>query len=362
MRINASIIGWILGCVSSLQAVAQTPPPPPPPPSGANQKQTEEIIIRKNGEKDTKVTVEITGDKVLINGKPLAEFNEEGITINKRKMIMRDGEKMMINIDGKMIDLDRNLDALSKIDPNSIGGISIFKGDGPFGKSGATSYTFLGVSTEKNESGAAIVEVSKESPAEKAELQKGDIIYKVNDTKIDGPESLSNTIRSLKEGDKVKVYYWRAGKKKDVKITLGVRKEIKMIQNFSYDMPNGGRKMFSFPAPGNIDGPEMFAPDNKTMMFITRKPKLGLKIQDIEEGNGVKVIDVESESAAATAGIKKDDIITAIAGKTVQNTDEAREQLQQNKEVNSYDVQLKRNGTDMKVTIKIPKKLKTADL
>ena len=50
------------------------------------KKQSQEIIIRKKGDKDAKITVEINGDNVTINGKPLSEFNDENLTVNKRKM------------------------------------------------------------------------------------------------------------------------------------------------------------------------------------------------------------------------------------------------------------------------------------
>ena len=69
-----------------------------------------------------------------------------------------------------------------------------------------------------------------------------------------------------------------------------------------------------------------------------------------------------SSSAAATAGLQKDDLITEIAGVKVQNTDEAREQLQINKEKSSYSLKANRNGIEMSFTIKIPKKLKTVNL
>ena len=93
-----------------------------------------------------------------------------------------------------------------------------------------------------------------------------------------------------------------------------------------------------------------------------RRQKLGLKIQDTEEGNGVKILEVQDSSAAATAGLKKDDIITEIGGEKVTNTDEAREQLQENNEKGTYPIKAKRNGSEMTFTIKIPKKLKTTNL
>jgi len=60
--------------------------------------------------------------------------------------------------------------------------------------------------------------------------------------------------------------------------------------------------------------------------------------------------------------LKKDDVITEIGGVKVTNTDEAREQLMENADKNTYSIKAKRNGTEMDFTIKIPKKLKTANL
>lgn len=95
---------------------------------------------------------------------------------------------------------------------------------------------------------------------------------------------------------------------------------------------------------------------------MSSRPRLGLKIQDLEEGAGVKVLEVEEGSAAEKAGIKKDDVITEVGGVAVKNTDEAREQLRQNESKSSYSVSAKRNNNVMKFEVKIPKKLKTANL
>ncbi|MBC7867558.1 MAG: PDZ domain-containing protein, partial [Gloeobacteraceae cyanobacterium ES-bin-316] len=111
--------------------------------------------------------------------------------------------------------------------------------------------------------------------------------------------------------------------------------------------------------------PELFDfNDNEIRLNGTMygRPKLGLKIQDLEEGDGVKVLEVEEGSAAATAGIKKDDVITEIGTVKVANTDDAREQLQANSSKSTYTIAAKRNNTAMKFDIKIPKKLKTANL
>ena len=359
-KITLSIFGWLLATLSSYKTMAQeTPPPPPPPPPPAMQKETQEITIRKKGDKDVKMTVEITGDKVLLNGKPLVEFNEEGVTVNNRKMIVRDGNRLMIDLDGKMFDLN---DKLKNLEGKDFDFKFNNEGDFNYGK----PYTFLGVTTNKVDEGVQINDVIKDSPAEKAGLQEKDIIYKIEDKNITTTQELSQTIRAMKDGEKVKIYFLRNGKKKDTKATLVSHKE-SSARSFSYTMPNGSRKSFSIPPmppmppmPPNAFEDGMF--NENITRTITRRPKLGLKIQDTEDGNSIKVLDVEAASAAATAGLIKDDMITEIGGVKVKNTDEAREQLQNNRDKSLYDIKARRNGNEMTFSIKIPKKLKTADL
>ena len=64
------------------------------------KKETQEIIIRKNGKKDLKLNVEIDGDNVTINGKPMSEFKDDDVTISKKKMIITDGDGMSWSFNG----------------------------------------------------------------------------------------------------------------------------------------------------------------------------------------------------------------------------------------------------------------------
>ena len=355
-QLTLGIIGWLLATIGGYKAVAQE--------GKKEKKETQEIVIRKNGEKDTKITVEITGDKVLINGKPLAEFNEDGVTVNNRKMIIRDGDKYILDLDGKRMDLDLKLDELKEMQKMKGFSFNFDDNDMNFGE--AKEYTFMGVSTEKTDGGAKINSVTKESPAEKAGLKKDDIIYKIDDKEISGPSDLSETVRAMKKGDKVKVYFLRDGKKKDEKVVLGTQKG-SFARSFTYNMPNGKVKSFSIPrTPGTPTAPRIFNDnemfDGNDFRVFTSRQKLGLKIRDTEESTGVTVLEVEPNSAAATAGLMKDDVITEIGGAKVTTTDEAREQLHENADKNTYTIKAKRNGTEMTFTVKIPKNLKTANL
>ena len=308
-----------------------------------DKKETQEIIIRKKGDKDASLNIQISGDKITVNGKPLIEFKDDEITVNKRKIVIRDGDNYWFG------------DGLKELE--NLGNFS-WSDDGD-DEAGA----FLGVTTEKNDKGAKINDITAESAAAKAGLKEGDIITKLDDTKIDGPESLYKAVTAKKPKDEVKIYYLRDGKEKSVKASLQERKNSHRV--FSYSGPDGSYKTLTIPPVPQMRsyGENMPRMYNEDMLnSFPRQKKLGLRIQDTEESNGVKVLDVEENSAAATAGVKKDDIITEVGGVKVTNTDEMREQLMENSEKSTYNVKARRNGTEMSFDIKIPKKLKTANL
>ncbi len=331
-----------------------------------DKKETQEIIIRKKGDKDAKITVEIKGDKITVNGKPLSEFKDGDITINKREFKFFDGQHNFAFGPGDEMEMFFNGDRM-----------------GGFGVDDGKPRAFLGVTTNSTiedgkdvkKDGAEITNVSKGSAAEKAGLKEGDVITKVNDTKIENPADLTEAITSHKPKDEVTVYFKRDGKDMSAKATLGETKQGRTM-SYSFSGPGGQMRSFSIPrvnveprvqtVPGfqwNEDMNRNFEPFRElTVTGFPRQQKLGLKIQDTEEGNGVKVLDAEKDSPAEKAGLQKDDVVTEIGGVKINTTDDAREQLMENAEKTAYTIKAKRNGKEMSFDIKIPKKLKTANL
>ena len=321
-----------------------------------DKKETNVITIKKTGDKNADLKIEFKGDAVFINGKPLVEFKDDAITVNNKKIVVKNGEKWSIMSDDGGTAFEMDMNSLNGMGDRIARGFAF-----------AGSKTFLGVTTENDEAGAKITQVTKESAAEKAGLQKGDIITKVGDDKIEDPSDLSEAIGERKPKDEVKITYKRDGKEKTVNATLQERKESD-LRSYSFVSPRGGMKTITVPgvpaapgAPGVFyrDGDFDFDHYYSATGFGRR---LGIKIQDLEEGSGVKVLDVEEGSAAEKAGIKKDDVITSVGGVKVENTDDAREELHKNAEKSTYAIEAKRNGSPMKFDIKIPKKLKTANL
>ena len=80
----------------------------------------------------------------------------------------------------------------------------------------------LGVMVENaGGNGALVTNVFEDSGAEKAGLEKGDLILKIDRQKVDDIESLIDALNDKDVGDKVKVKYLRDGKKKSERVVLG---------------------------------------------------------------------------------------------------------------------------------------------
>lgn len=326
---------WILAGIS-YKSLAQ---PPKESRSG-----TEEVIIRKKGSKDVDVRIQITDDNILINGKPMVEYKDDSVKVIFRKFDMEEVEHFR--------ELGDAFEGMSKaFAPKGI----------------SKKRTFLGVSTEADDEGLEIESITQGSPAEKAGLKEDDKLLSLNDIPLKTPQQLYELITARKAGDKVKIAYKRDGRKKTATVTLAEKEE--NVRSFSWVERDGQRNVVTIPRVPEAPNVRFFerTPDGGNEMpgmswSFSSRPKLGIKIQDTEEGNAVKVMSVDDDSPAAKSGLQPNDLIQEIDGKKVMNTDDAREVLQSVKDKSKYTIQVIRAGTPLKVDIVIPKKLKTATL
>lgn len=299
------------------------------------KKEMQTIVITRHGNNDKKTVIEIDGDKVKINGKDAKDNNDVSVNITT------------MNSMGNMYRFKNRAPGSGSWNMNLNGDqMSLFSED--------ANRAMLGVVTEGNDKGAQIQSVTKESAAEKAGLKKGDIITKVGDKKIETTDDVTEAIHAHKPGDKVTIGFLRDGKSETVTTELGKWKGIKMNEVTIPRIAELNREWNIMPP----EGPMMF----ENNFAFGGRPRLGLSIQDTDDGNGVKVLNVEEESNAAKAGIKKDDIITAIDDKDVKNTDDITRTLRENRDKYTFTFKVKRDGKMQTIEVKIPRKLKTADL
>jgi serine protease Do len=312
---------------------------------------------KENGElNEERVNVLIDGDKITINGEEVGEndprINGQGKNgvILKRMGTLGKNSKGNKLVEGKPLDM--NIDDVLT-----------------FATPAQSNAAFLGVLSEENELGAKINEVSEGSPAEKAGLKKDDIITNVNDEKITGPKDLYEAIGKYKPSDKVQISILKNGAK--TKLTAELEKN--KAQSFSYTLPNGGMTIepnFVPNAPrgrGN-NGSQRFGfefpqmPEFNNLFGNIEKPKLGISVEDVEENEGVKISSVSENSPAAKAGLKENDIITEVNDKKVKDVDGIKPIIKGASEGTVFKFNITRNGKKSVIEVKIPKKLKTADL
>jgi serine protease Do len=294
---------------------------------------TKEVIIEKKVSKPAKdkadssmnVTVTINGDTT------------ENIAI------VIDGDKITIN--GEVVDASDP--RLKKMKRGSL--------------TNQPNLAFLGVATQMDPAGALIVDINETSPAAKAKLKIGDIITFVNETKIMHPEDLYTAIGKYKPSDKINLSYLRD--KKSAKVTIVLEENPNKIQGMTFEkdaldlsdldlLNKQGRKFkFSMPELPNID---------QLMTKADKKPKLGISVEDLETGKGVKVTNVAEDSPAAKAGIQKGDILTQLNVAEITDVNFMKWQYYYPGQV--LKITIDRKGEKRTVEVKIPKKINTADL
>lgn len=304
----------------------------------AKKKDVQQIIITNKGVSD-KVVVEIDGDKITVNGKPIDELKDKinDLTVRVNKFKQLENLSMLKGMPYKKGDVN---EVLGFFDNNNFN-LSMFE-----------TRAMLGVATEKTEGGVQVKSVTKESAAEKAGLKENDIITKVNDTKIATPDELSAAIKNFKPGDKVIVTYLRG--KKEQKATA----ELTKWEGNKMEMTTQGidiNDMFR-----NL--PRIREGYNMGRMQFGTTPKLGISVQDAEDGKGVKILDVDEESNAQKAGILKNDIITRVDDTAVSNVDEVSKAIKEKKDQATVKLQVVRSGKTQTIEVKVPRKLKTAEL
>ena len=307
------------------------------------KKEAEQIIITRKGDKNEKVVVEIVGDKITVNGKPIEDLKDGDVTVRRNKI-----KDVWAFADGLR------------------GGGNFYNPAEQFRMFSVDSNrAMLGVSTDKTDGGVEIHEITKESGAAKAGLQKGDIITKINDKKIETPDELSAIIKKRKPGDKVNITYLRDKKENKTTAELTKWKGSTMFktvpgQGFDMNFDMGDLHLDEIMPRIQQTVPKVRAPYG--MSRSTSGPKLGLSVQDTDNGKGVKVLEVDEDSNAAKAGLKEDDVITEVDGKAVNSVDEVSKIIRESKDKNSVMVKLQRGNKTQNVEVKIPRKLKSADL
>jgi serine protease Do len=155
--------------------------------------------------------------------------------------------------------------------------------------------------------GVLVTSLQKGRAADKAGVQSGDVILKVNGEVVDQPNELQAKVGTFNPGEEIEIEVWRDEKTRTFKIVLQDK-----------------------------DGETELSAKTKPEKAHKDLPELGLNLQDLSTrqlnqfdlDGGVVVVSVERYSAAAEAGIRRGDVIYEMNGKAVENVRDFNDSLE----------------------------------
>jgi serine protease Do len=102
--------------------------------------------------------------------------------------------------------------------------------------------------------------------------------------------------------------------------------------------------------------------DDGTSPFEKSAPKIGLSVQDSEDGKGVQVLGVSADGAAAKSGIQLNDRVLRFDEIATNEVYALRMALERSRDKRSVMVHLQRGGKDVHVELIFPRQLNKAEL
>lgn len=226
---------------------------------------------------------------------------------------------------------------------------------------GRVSRGWVGISFAENEDGKVeVVDVEKDSPAELAKLEEGDILVSIDGKRINGSPMVVSEIRGRKPGQDVRFEIERDGKTMDVRVKLGEYPESEVKKELALRFP----RLFTPPqAPERPMAPEAFMKRFETWPGWEKRKYIGVYLQPltkelldyfaVKEESGLLVNRLTKDSPAEKAGLKVGDVIVRVDGKKVKTTGEVSQLLQDKKKDDKVKIELIRNKKSMTLEVTI---------
>ncbi|MEW6351481.1 MAG: DegQ family serine endoprotease [Thermodesulfobacteriota bacterium] len=175
-----------------------------------------------------------------------------------------------------------------------------------------------------NTDGALVSQVIKDSVAEKAGIQSGDIITEFNGEPVRNASHLKNMVGKVKPGSKAALALVRNGKAMKIDVTVGERDPKKMAA-----MREG------------TDEPETTGQTSSELGIIVEKvPDKAAEALGIKPGEGLMVKDV-SDGIGRKMGLRPGDVLLEVDGKPVSDSSQFAEAVKKAKASKDKVIRLK---------------------
>ena len=230
-----------------------------------------------------------------------------------------------------------------------------------------------------DERGAIVMKVVEGSPAEKAGLKENDVIVSFNGRRVDTVRELQRLLAETPAGRNVQFETIRGGGNHTVQATLTrrspevgwahfddslLRKNLTQNQESLLKRNQDTLRLYerSLERAGKSYGDFNFVAPGKFMYF--RGSKLGIGVETltdqlaeffgVKSGHAVLVTEVTENSAAAKAGLKAGDVITAVDGQTIGGVSELLQAISKKQE-GTIAITIVRNRSEQTITVPVEK-------
>jgi serine protease Do len=184
--------------------------------------------------------------------------------------------------------------------------------------------------------GALVVDVLPDGPAAQAGLRPGDIVRTVNGTAVEDTRDLLNAVSNTAPGAIAKLDLVRDGADRTVSVTLGTRP---------------GRAESVAVAPRNGAAPEPEAGRNLGLRIGSITGDVARRL-NLDSADGVVVMAVDRNGAAAVAGLRAGDVILQVNGVAIRSIDDFRTALSARPEPHGLRLLVQRDGARQFVVVK----------
>jgi predicted metalloprotease with PDZ domain len=204
----------------------------------------------------------------------------------------------------------------------------------------------------KSEKGVLVRDVVEDSPAEKAGIEREDVILTFGGKKVPDTEQLIKMVKKTSPGDEVEMLIVRDGKEKTLTITIGespekgLRKiEIKKSISPEGKLPKIKPEIYKFSGFSGV--------------------RIGVKVEDLTEqlgeyfgakdGEGALVTEVDEDGPAYKAGLKAGDMIVEADGKKIEDTEDLIGVISDKEEGDKVGVKAIRDRKSLSFTVEVEK-------
>lgn len=187
--------------------------------------------------------------------------------------------------------------------------------------------------------GVGLVRVLKDSPAEKAGLQAGDVIVRFNGEIVTSRRQFTRLISEVAPDHKANLTVVRSGAEIEIPITIGMRPVPQLVSgNFEFpkmEIPSGEIPEVETVIPRGTGANALIWRMSSGRSIGVRVSPLTKQLADyfgVNEGEGLLVNSVSKDGPAERAGLQAGDVITEIDGERVRGTSDLIRSIYEKKE------------------------------